>query len=426
MPDQSPLLSAVHLAARKLASTRNFDEVLREVLRICVEAVGATGGTIYLHDPDKRVLQFRHVLPEEAAQVLAFKDIPEDYGVAGQVFTSRKAVISNFDPEDEERKRVGDRVGVSTQIRTMITVPLMMEDEAPLGVVQLINKTNGQFDGQDAMVLDTVSAVSTMAFLNSKLLDDSTRASQLLGMGKVGHDIKNLAFALEANVSYSDDTIRQLREGVKASNAPSDVADLVEEIDWTFNELSGSIDRIKRYSTLMSDLSAGKELDPTMKLGPMGEALRMGAAFLESQARDSCVRMEYEIQDDAPLTAHDEMYIFRISQNLVSNAIKAVGELSAHADPEKPESWRSVVVGYRFDNDKHIFEVTDQGPGMTPEVADKILRGTARSVWGRSSGSGWGTKIVLELAQTHHGEVTIDSEVGVGSTFRISFPHQSE
>ncbi len=427
MQDPAPLLSAVHHAARKLASSGRFDFVLMDVLKICVEAADASGGTIYLHDPAKRSLKFAHVLPEEVAKILTFTDIPDDYGVAGQVFQTRKTVISNFDPSDEERKKVASKVGVGTTITTMITVPLLMEDQPPIGVVQLINKRTGPFDSNDMIVLDTVSAICTMAYLNSKLLDESTRASQLLGMGKVGHDIKNLAFALEANVSFSGETISQLRQELMNLGAPPVACSAVDEIEVTFQDLSTSIDRIKRYSTLMSDLSAGKTLAPNMKVGPMGEAIMMGAAFLESEARNRNVKMVYDIDRDVPLTAHDEMYVFRIAQNLVSNAIKAVAETeAAQQSGEDEETWKRVIVRYRCVEGEHWVEVVDEGPGMSSETAEKILAGSARSLWGNSSGSGWGTKIVLELAATHSAKVEIDSEIGTGSTFRLRIPHRGE
>jgi len=60
---------------------------------------------------------------------------------------------------------------------------------------------------------------------------------------------------------------------------------------------------------------------------------------------------------------------------------------------------------------------------MTQEKAARILSGTARSQWDKTSGSGWGMRIVLELAQTHDARVSIDSEVGCGTTFRVAIPH---
>ena len=59
MDTNERLLHATQLAARKLSSAENFDQVLRDVLAICIEAVGAYGGTIYLHDPVKKRLLLR-------------------------------------------------------------------------------------------------------------------------------------------------------------------------------------------------------------------------------------------------------------------------------------------------------------------------------------------------------------------------------
>ncbi len=83
-----------------------------------------------------------------------------------------------------------------------------------------------------------------------------------------------------------------------------------------------------------------------------------------------------------------------------------------------------VIVRYRFDGE-HVIEICDTGPGMSKEIAERILSGTARSQWDKGAGSGWGTKIVLELAATHHGAVKIDSEVGHGSTFKVVFPNDT-
>jgi len=122
-------------------------------------------------------------------------------------------------------------------------------------------------------------------------------------------------------------------------------------------------------------------------------------------------------------------------QNLVGNAIKAVKETipddwrrqqieddDDESDEDRPV-FGEVFIRYRFKNGQHIIEVEDTGPGMSLETAERILAGKARSQWDKGSGSGWGLKIVLELAGTHDAKVSIDSELGKGSTFRIAMPH---
>ncbi|HVL37929.1 MAG TPA: GAF domain-containing sensor histidine kinase [Fimbriimonadaceae bacterium] len=424
MDSTEGLIRAVQLATRKLASNGNFDVLLADVLSICVEAVDSWGGTIYLHDSVSKRLRFQHVLPPEVADKLPVRDIPDDFGMAGRAFQTRQTQIAVMDGGGQ-RSPFEEETGVP--VRNMIAVPLMMEDEQPIGVVQLLNKDGG-FNSNDVAVLDIVAAVSTMAYLNSQLMAETTRASTLLGMGKVGHDIGNLAASLYANLSFSDMAMDGLRRHL-AGDGPHEMASMyVESLDSMFEELKRSVDRIVGYSRLISDLSAGRQLRPSMILAPLAQTIQTSAAYLESEGRNNFVALRYEIDEQAPPTLHDELYIFRMVQNLVGNAIKAVKETvpedwQAQFDEDSSAIYGEVLVRYLFEDGMHLIEVKDTGPGMTREIADRILAGNARSHWDKGSGSGWGTKIVLELAAVHEGQVSIESEPGQGATFRVRLPH---
>jgi two-component system phosphate regulon sensor histidine kinase PhoR len=99
--------------------------------------------------------------------------------------------------------------------------------------------------------------------------------------------------------------------------------------------------------------------------------------------------------------------------NLVSNAIRYAGE------------------GTDVDIDVHrtggviAFDVTDRGPGIASMHLDRIFERFYRVDKARSSargGTGLGLAIVKHIAQVHGGSVDVQSEVGVGSTFRLLFP----
>lgn len=426
MDTNERLLDAVQLAARRLASTGHIDKVLRDVLAICVEAVGASGGTIYLHDPRNKRLVFRYVLPEEVRDKLPVEDISDDYGAAGKAFQTRQTIITDFpEPQDDQRSTIEDATGI--RVKTMITTPLTMEDEDPIGVVQLINKKGGKFTEGDVTVLDTVAAVSTMAYQNYKLSDEMTRASTLLGMGKVSHDIGNLAASLYANISFSEMAMHGLKEHLQGLKADETSQLYAENLDGMMGDLKSSVDRIVGYSRLVSDLSAGRQLRPNKKVAPLADTIQTSAAYLETEGRKNSVGLRYDIEDGAPPLYHDELYLFRIVQNLVGNAIKAVRETipddwQQQVDDEEEVLLGEVVIRYRFTGGEHVIEVQDSGPGMPKSVADQILAGSARSNWDKGGGSGWGTKIVLELAATHDAFVEIDSELGKGATFRVRFP----
>lgn len=393
---------------------------MKDVLRICVEAVGAEGGTIYLHEPESSRLKFQHVLPESVRDRLPMKDVADDYGTVGRAFQSRQTVSRDFPAKPESEWTDFER-GTGVAVRSIMATPLLMEDETPLGVVQLINKTDGSFNETDTAVLDTVAAVATMAYENVRLTEESTRASTLLGMGKVSHDIGNLAASLKASLGYGELAMHGLKEQIERQPPDVKTAKFVSVLDPLFEDLRDSTDQIVGYSRLISDLAAGRELRPNKKVAPMAATIRRSAEYLESDGRVQHVLLKIDIDEDAPPTLHDELYVFRIVQNLVGNAIKAVHETSTDDDDGV---FGEVHVRYCFDGEKHIVEVTDTGPGMTRETAIRILSGNARSQWDKASGSGWGTKIVLELAATHEAQVSIDSRLGHGATFRVAFPHR--
>ena len=310
----------------------------------------------------------------------------------------------------------------------MVATPLVMEQEDPIGVVQLLNKTGGPFTETDGAVLDTIAAVATMAYHNFRLSEESARASTLLGMGKVSHDIGNLAASLYASLSFSEMAIDGLKESLHGHPLPPSAEENLESLDPMVDDLKKSVDRIVGYSRLISDMSAGRELRPNFVLGSMAETIQKGAAYLESESRSKHVSLLYEIEKTGPDTHFDDLFVFRIVQNLVGNSVKAVYEVIPDEQieqGEEDETYGSVRVIYRFHDLNHIFEVTDTGPGMTREIANRILSGNARSQWSKAGGSGWGTKIVLELATSLGGKVEIDSVVGEGTTFRVRFPHRN-
>lgn len=413
MKDQQKLLEAVQLATRKLTSHGRIEDLLEDVLHICLEAVEAEAGSIYLHDFEAKELHFSHVLPVEVRGLLPSRSIPDTYGLAGEVFQTRKSQIKNFPIRPEsERSSFENATGIVT--RTMVVAPLMVQDEAPIGVVQLINKKDGCFGDQDVSVLEIVAAICTMGYINAQLSVENARASSLLGMGRVGHDIGNLSASLSYPLKFGvflSDRIRTNPSVTKSQALQSQSLALHE----TLEDVLEAAERIQAYSQMISDLSAGKALRANFTFGDLNEVVDDGVCTFSRQAEEMGVQLTFQRDPNAPQCWFDRLFLLRIVQNLVGNALKAVAEVDSERHP-------TIHVKYLYEEEHHIIEVTDSGPGMTDSMVKQVLSGTATSRWDRSSGTGWGTRIVLELTATHGGKVEIASELGHGTTFRIVLP----
>jgi signal transduction histidine kinase len=107
----------------------------------------------------------------------------------------------------------------------------------------------------------------------------------------------------------------------------------------------------------------------------------------------------------------DERRLRQILFNLLSNAI---GFSPAGA---------TVTLAVERRPDAIVFSVTDRGPGIPPEISDRVFdRFETHSLGSRHRGAGLGLSIVRSFVELHGGTVTLDSAVGRGTTVTCVFP----
>ena len=112
----------------------------------------------------------------------------------------------------------------------------------------------------------------------------------------------------------------------------------------------------------------------------------------------------------------DETRLRQCLLNLLSNACKfsehGTVSLNAHSSMVKGEDWLT-------------FEVSDTGIGMSPEQLEKIFAEFAQAegdTTAKFGGTGLGLSITKQLIEMMNGSISVDSEVGKGSTFRLRVP----
>jgi len=120
------------------------------------------------------------------------------------------------------------------------------------------------------------------------------------------------------------------------------------------------------------------------------------------------------------LVLGDEARLRQVISNLMNNAL-------THTPDGSPISAR-ILTGYQQGNPAvpcAILEVTDHGPGLTPEQASRVFERFYRADQARgrrTGGSGLGLAIVQALVAAHGGTVSLDTAPGHGATFRITLP----
>ncbi|MBX9609039.1 MAG: GAF domain-containing protein [Gammaproteobacteria bacterium] len=147
-----------------VSSELNIDKLLRKIIGIATDLLDAERSTLFLHDPVTDELWSR------VAEGLAEREIriPAHRGIAGEVFTSREAVViadayadPRFNPE------VDRHTGYRT--RSILCVPVLNKHGIAVGVMQVLNRRGGPFRPRDQRRLEMLAAQSAIALENARL-----------------------------------------------------------------------------------------------------------------------------------------------------------------------------------------------------------------------------------------------------------------
>ncbi len=125
-----------------------------------------------------------------------------------------------------------------------------------------------------------------------------------------------------------------------------------------------------------------------------------------------------EISNDVPegVTLHADKTLYgEVVQNLISNAIKFCSR------------GQQICCYMPDDKAKHTIAIADTGMGMPEDLLPKLFRveeKTSRKGTSGEEGTGFGLPFSQDIMQAHQGEISVESELGKGSTFFIFLPEQ--
>jgi signal transduction histidine kinase len=135
----------------------------------------------------------------------------------------------------------------------------------------------------------------------------------------------------------------------------------------------------------------------------------------EIGAQQAEISPDHEIVADLgalpPTVCGDQKLLRQLFANLLSNAVKY-----------SPEG-RRIEVGARVENSEIRLAVRDFGVGIPEEELPKLFSQFYRASTAKGiAGTGIGLNLARTFAEMHGGQVEVQSEVGVGSTFTLRLP----
>jgi signal transduction histidine kinase len=166
------------------------------------------------------------------------------------------------------------------------------------------------------------------------------------------------------------------------------------------------VDRIERVVSAL--LNLGRPRVMHLEPSPLGQIVFRTADFVDAQARQKQILIQRHPVDPDPVVLCDPELIHQVALNLLVNAVQVLPENGVVEISILPARG-----GYAS------FEVRDNGPGMTEEVRTRIFEPFFTR---RDGGAGLGLTFVQRVVQEHRGRVSVESQVGQGTVFRVSLP----
>jgi signal transduction histidine kinase len=148
----------------------------------------------------------------------------------------------------------------------------------------------------------------------------------------------------------------------------------------------------------------------------LGEQVREVADAFEPQARAKGLELEVKLPVEPPLVDTDPTRLRQVVGNLVSNAIKYTppgGHVAVNVERKS---------GTSTDQDEILVAVSDDGPGISDDKLQFLFMEFTRLDPNAAEGAGIGLAISQKIAEALGGTITVESKVGVGSTFALRLP----
>ncbi len=400
-------LQALNEVGGIVSSSLVLDEVLFTIILNAVRFAGCDGGSIMEYvEPERRFLP-RTTYPTSPDLLAGLRKIRiglNETFVGRAAREGRPLAISDIAQVDRD---VHLQLLYEDGWRSVLAVPVL-RDRHIIGVMVVRRKTPGDFSEEVLDFMETFASQSALAVFNARLFRELERKTAEL---QVASEHKS---AFLASMSH------ELRTPLNAVIGFSEV--LLERMFGELNErqeeyLQDILNSGKHLLELLNEIldlskvEAGR-MELELSVFSVRGVIEHAIALVRERAALHGVTLTFEIDPTLDLIESDELRFKQVVLNLVSNAVKFTPD-GGHVDVRATSTERRLTV-----------TVTDDGIGIPPEDTERIFEAFHQGRRGasREEGTGLGLTLCRRIAALLGGELTLQTEVGVGSTFGFTIP----
>jgi two-component system, OmpR family, sensor kinase len=379
-----------------------FREVLTQAAQLVAEALGAEKVDAFILEPASTTLVAVGVSDTPLGQrqvALGLNRLPlANGGRVVEVFQLGHSYrTGRADQDPDELRGIKEALGV----RSTITTPLPVGGSVR-GVLQASSTRADAFAERDLHFLEAVARWVGIVAHRAELVEQiaveaadrgrRTVAEELITV--LAHDLRNYLTPLKGRIDLIHRRARREQRQDYLVDA---------------EELQHTLARLNRLITDLLDV--GRLEQGLFAVSP--QPMDLVGLVQETAARFRSPETEIRLgAPDELVVCADPDRLRQALENLLANAVRysppgAAVELSVGVEEQVDEHWAVVTV-------------SDQGPGIPPEMLPRLF--TRFAIGPGSTGLGLGLYLAHSIATAHGGSLTVESSPGTGTRFRLALP----
>ena len=284
----------------------------------------------------------------------------------------------------------------------------MLREDTAIGSIGLRKIEAGPFTPRQIALLEAFAAQAVIAIENVRLFTEIQEKSRQLEiasqhksqfLANMSHELRT---PLNAIIGYTE---------MMADGLYGDVSEkaqgVLERVQNNGRHLLGLINDVLD----LSKIEAG-QLVLAIEEYSVADMVATVLSATESLAKGKGLALGSDVPAGLPTGSGDARRLTQVLLNLVGNAIKFTDQGSVEV--------RARQAGERFE-----LSVVDSGFGIAPEDQAKIFeefQQVDNTSTRKKGGTGLGLSISRRIVELHGGRITVESEVGKGSTFKVTVP----
>ena len=256
-------------------------------------------------------------------------------------------------------------------------------------------------DGKARGVLHVGIDVTEKKILEKEILKRQTLEALSLFAGGIAHDFNNILTSIMGTISL-----------MKYSHSIIDIRKRLDLIEKAVNHASSLVSQL---------LSFSKKGSPSKEVTSLRKIVKETVQFVLT---GSNIRWNVDIIEPLYKVNIASIQMSQILQNIIINAKQACEQVEnprINIYVRTREIKTRTKMGNKILNPGRYVEiaVTDNGQGISEDKMDKIFEPFFTT---KEKGHGLGLAICYSLIKAHNGEIVVESNLGIGTTFRIFIP----